>query len=619
METRTKKKTLVYGIAAVLIVTFAASFIHSFDGSMPVNQTPIENNQNPSNSSTTPITLSSALFPTFASQDALKNYLTINSQIHGAFQYFGPIDRVAVTAMMPGFNFNVALTPAINSATDYSTTNVQVEGVDESDIVKNDGQYVYTISNNSVYILLAYPPSDAKAISKISFDNMYPVGIFVSGNRLAVLGSKYYVPSDYRLGFVTIDIKTFIRVYDIGDRSSPVLLQETVLTGSYFNSRMIGNYVYAVVSQPAYIVYDTVVLPKIYSGGTLMKEVSPSEIHFYNGSDEYYQYTTFVAMNIQNMSEPLTHLTLLLGATSNMYVSLNNIYVTFPTHYDSTNIFRIHVQNNSMTAEAKGIVEGHELNQFSMDESNSTEHTTHFRIATQTSVNGTSSTNLYIMDQDLNVTGKLMNIEPGETMNSARFIENRCYLSTSVTRRDPFFVIDVSNATEPKILGYLRIPGFTSYLHPYDENHIIGIGKDAANQIRIILFDVTDVNSPLNLSEYAFNADWSDSPVLTDHRSLLFSQPKELLALPVSLSYFSQNAYATQQAFFVFDVSLSNGIVLKGNVTHQTTDMISVEPYNSNFIKRGLYIDDFLYTVSEDTVKISDLGNLGLLDEIPLT
>lgn len=186
------------------------------------------------------------------------------------------------------------------------------------------------------------------------------------------------------------------------------------------------------------------------------------------------------------------------------------------------------------------MVEGHELNQFSMDE-----HGDYFRIATTT---WASKNNLYVLDMNLSQVGNLTDFAPpGETMDSARFIGNRCYLSTSTPRKDPFFVIDVENASEPKILGNLSIPGFTRYLHPYDDDHVIGIGIDGSN-VKITLFDVSDVGSPINMSEYKFNGVWSETPVLTEHKAFLLDKLKELLVIPVSIKLDSYSSSSWQGA-----------------------------------------------------------------------
>jgi len=602
VETQVKRKTVAYGVAAVLLATIVTAFAYNFGVYNPETETPLP-----------PIpTPPSSILTTFQSSEELRDFLVSNSEVQGPFPFYGPADVLRLNAMVEGLDAQVSapgLVVGDSTEYDYSTTNIQVAGVDETDIVKTDGEYLYVLSGDSLLIVQAYPPESAEVIANVTFGDLHPVGIFVNGDRLTVLGSKYVVPtSPYNYGFYMIDIKTFARVYDIQDRAEPVLLRDLTLTGSYFNSRMIENYVYFVVSQPAYIIYDTVILPKIYSNDQLVKEIAPSEIHFYNGSDNYYQYTTFVAMNMQNATEAPTYMTLMLGGTSSMYASQNNTYITFPEFDGSTTIYRVHIQGNNMTAEAKGHVLGNELNQFSMDEYND-----NFRIATATWINGIPRSNLFIMDMNLSIVGSLLDIEVGETLDSARFMANRCYLSTSVVRLDPFFVIDVENATAPKILGYLKIPGFNRYLHPYDENHVIGVGRDELNNVKLSLFNVTNVSAPKYISEYRFEGDWSDTPALWDHKAFLFAYPKGLLAIPVSVSHYNPD-YTIKQGLFVFNITLTKGFILKGNVTHQE---VGTNGWDSSYhVKRALYIKDVLYTVSDNKIKLNSLESLALLKEI---
>ena len=595
VESRVKKKAMLYGVLAILLATFVTAFAFEF-GVYDSGTEPLPPSSTPQ----------STLLTTFNSYEALRNFLASNSGTQGPFPFYGPEDVRALDTMVEGGAQFLSV-----DSVDFSTTNIQVAGVDEADIVKTDGEYLYVLSRGSLLIVKAYPPESADVVANMTFGDLYPIGIFVKGDRLTVLGSKYFIPTfPYRYEFYIVDIKTFARIYDIQDKANPVLLRDLMLTGSYFNSRMIDDYVYFVVSQPAYIIYDTVVLPKFYENDRLVKEISPSEIHYYNGSDNYYQYTTFVAVNMQNATEAPTYMTIMLGGTSSMYVSQNNMYVTFPDFNGNTTIYRMRIQDNNITAEAEGQVIGNVLNQFSMDE-----YDGYFRIATSTWVNGVPRSNLFIMDMDLKKVGKILDIEVGETLDSARFMANRCYLSTSVVRRDPFFVIDVENATAPRILGYLKIPGLNRYLHPYDENHVIGLGRDEFNNVKISLFDVTNVSAPKLISEYRFEGTWSDTPALWDHHAFLFAYSKDLLAIPVSMNQYS-NDYTTKQGFFVFNITLTNGLILKGSITHQE---LGINDWDTSYhVRRGLYIENVLYTVSEKKIKLNKLENLALLKEIPL-
>jgi len=586
MQREIKKRATVYGLVAVISAIILGGFAYNFRVYPPESQPP-----------------SSMLLRTFSSYDELRSFLLANSKTQGAFPVYGPWDRSILTQTLGGAPEFSMEAPDLNI--EYSTTNIQVAGVDEVDIVKTDGEHIYLVSGNNITILKAYPPEEAEVLSKITFSNdTYPLGIFVSRDRLAVLGSKYAFPSRSYYEPYVVDIKTFVNVYDISDKKNPMFLEDFMISGSYFNSRMISDYVYFVVSQPAYVIYDTVILPKIYADDGI-KEISAFEIHYSNASDNYFMFTTVVALNMQNTAEEPTKLTIMLSGTSSMYVSLNNLYITFPEPDGKTLIYRIRIEKSTIISEAHGKVPGRELNQFSMDEYNN-----YFRIATTGWVNGHTKNNLYVLNMDLDMVGGLESIALGETMDSARFIGNRCYLATSIVRKDPFFVIDVENASDPKILGYLKIPGFTRYLHPYDETHIIGIGKDG-NNVKISLFDVSNVSAPIEIGKYAVDGVWSDTLVLTEHKAFLFDKSKDLLVIPVSVY---GDWYSQWQGAYVFNITITNGLVLKGSVTHQEA---GANGWNNNYwIERALYIENVLCTVSDKKIKMNSLEDLTQINEI---
>jgi uncharacterized secreted protein with C-terminal beta-propeller domain len=597
MQKEIKRKAGLYAIIASLMAIVLGSLCYNL-GYIPQVQVP----------------QASSLLKTFSSREEIGDFLKAKSKTQAPYMFLGPMDTSAGRFLSVLSPVVLAITNALESVKgysvkEYSPTNIQVAGVDEADNVKTDGEYIYLITGNNVSILKAYPPEEAREVSKITFNDTYAVGIFVSGDRLVVLGCKYAVPPMYFNSYI-MDVKTFANLYDISNKTDPRLLRTFALTGSYFNSRMIGKYVYFVVSQPSYLIFDTVILPKTYSNNK-SKEIPPSEIHYSNTSDNYYVYTTFTALNMENATEEPTYITLMMGGTSNMYVSLSNVYVTFRELDDKTSIYRVHIENNNMTLEAQGKVPGRELNQFSMDEYNS-----YFRIATTTWTNGTAQNNLYILNMNLSVVGSLENIAPEETIDSARFIENRCYLSTSVVRRDPFFVIDVENVGEPKILGYLKIPGFIRYLHPFDESHLIGVGRDADNNVKISLFEVSNVSAPIEISKYAVDGTWSDTLVLTEHKAFLFDKTRDLLVIPVSTYYGGDYDRQVSQAAYVFNVTLNQGFELRDKITHQET---GVEGGDTRYwVTRTLYIQDVLYTVSNAKVKLNSLEDLAFIKEIVL-
>ena len=529
---------------------------------------------------------------------------------------------------------------------EYSKTNVQVEGVDEADIVKTDGKYIYVASGGNVTIVKAYPPEEAEVFSKIELNGTV-TGIYVNKDRLVVFESNFpFFRAFY--AYEPFSEQTSVKVYDISDRRSPILKRDISLSGWYFNSRMIGEYVYVVVNSPVIKTNEEgeieVLLPKI-SINKCEKTVPASKIYYSEVSDYYYTYTSIMAINVQNDQEEPTYETILMGITSSMYVSLNNIYLVVPkwseTGTEVTIIHRIHIEGSKIKYEATGQVPGRVLNQFSMDE-----YRGYFRIATTTGHvarnmgEATSANHVYILDMNMSIVGKIENIALGEKIYSARFMGNRCYLVT-FKKVDPFFVIDLEDPTNPKILGKLKISGYSDYLHPYDENHIIGIGKETVEAeegdfawyqgVKISLFDVSDVENPKEISKYVIGDRGTDTPVLYDHKALLFDKNRNLLVIPVLVAEINEEEYPegvppyvqgeyTWQGAYVFNISLEEGIVLRGKITHienETTSTIHYW-YSPYMVKRALYIGNILYTISDKKIKMNSLDTLEEINEIKL-
>jgi uncharacterized secreted protein with C-terminal beta-propeller domain len=515
----------------------------------------------------------------------------------------------------------------VNVVPDYSTTNIQVEGVDEADIVKTDGEYIYLVSGTAVYLIQAKPPENATVLSKLDL-NTTVSGVFVKDGKLAVIQNGYgsLVPYGYYVPYY--EAKTSIVVYDISDRANPIMERNVTVDGSYFSSRMIGDWVYAVINEPAYLTNNsTVNLPKIQSC-RVTATISPSSIYHPELPDYYHYFTNIVAVNILDVLQKPRIESFLLGATSCIYVSVENIYLTSP----GTNIYKISIKDGDIKCVANGLVSGYVLNQFSMDENKG-----YFRIATSDG----KSTNVYVLNENLNIVGKLEGLAPGENLHSARFMGNRCYLVT-FKKVDPLFVIDLENPENPQVLGKLKIPGYSDYLHPYDETHLIGVGKETIEAengnfawyqgIKIALFDVSNVSQPKEIGKIVIGDRGTDSPVLQDHKAFLFSRSRGLLVLPILLAEVDEakypygvppNAYGdfVWQGAYVFNLTLEEGFVFRGRITHldNATDLMKsgfyfYSPYS---VKRALYIDDVLYTISDKRMKmnsLTDLNEIGVVE-----
>lgn len=527
------------------------------------------------------------------------------------------------------------------STNEYSTTNIQVAGVDEGDIVKTDGTYVYVVTNNGQTLLIieAHPAESAKIASRIEMDTNVRE-IYIREDILVVLGYNY------QRGLV-------ISIFDTSIKEDPFLTGRYNLKASLSDSRMIGDYLYVIASQ--YV--DRTVTEKTMPN-------SPSQIFYFNDfnytkSSYSLPLTSIISLNVADSFTKPTLRSILMSGSQNIYVSQNNIYITYAKYesgdsgtswfyqsIEKTAIHRISIDSGFINYRANGEVPGRLLNRFSMDE-----YDNHFRVATTTGhVSkgvGSSKNHVYVLDMELNSEGKLEDIAPGERIYSARFMGDRVYLVT-FKKVDPFFVIDVSTPEAPRILGELKIPGYSDYLHPYDENHIIGLGKDTIEAssgnfawyqgVKLALFDVTDVTNPKEISKYIIGERGTNSPALRDPHAFLFVREKNLLVIPVQVvekmesnsnngvslqmvrPSFNSQSNSYWDGAYVFDLTIDQGFALKGKISHSTTtsNQYSYWYGNNDSIKRSFYIENVLYTFSNNKLKMNQINDLSEINEVSL-
>ena len=292
-----------------------------------------------------------------------------------------------------------------------------------------------------------------------------------------------------------------------------------------------------------------------------------------------------------------------------------------------TAIHKIALDGIDLKYSEKGSVPGTLLNQFSMDE-----HDRKLRVATTNEYHSPRDGNIrynavYVLDENLNIVGSLDRIAQNESIFSARFMGERLYLVT-FERIDPFFVIDLSQDT-PRILGELKIPGFSNYLHPYDEDHVIGIGRDTIEKdnrvrelgVKIALFDVSDVRNPSILDEVVIGDRRTDSVSLDDHRAFLFDKQRDILSIPIhgrTATLFEDSIAPERESwhgFYVYGLDTVNGFSLKGTISHSTGD--DSWPYQNNG-PRSFYIEDVLYTVSDSYLKMNNVSDISEINSIKL-
>ena len=714
---------------------------------------------------------------TFASEQELKDFLQTNAESYQDYEYRSSAVRTQ-EELVPSAGGSAKSEPTSagsQSSLDYSKTNIQVKGVDEADFVKNDGKYIYIVSNNRLLIVDAYPAENAQILSNTTIEN--PQEIFVVGDNLIVFSSPNYVQpliKETKVGapdyYPRYEQKVKIQIYDISDRSNPVVKKEFTVDGDYFDSRMIDNKVYAIINSYASYDYrkEAIVLPKFAPEGYGRQF---PQIYYPDVPSSSYTFTNVIKFDTEGSFD---NKVFLFGSANVIYVSKDNIYVTYEKYvpYYETQITiidkvilpllpadvadRIRMQgtvaanpqnafqaqekefNNYLQTlsseeqqklydklqermqevqaeitkdqqktivhkisikdgiryESSGEFPGHLLNQFSMDEYNGnlrvattvgnnflggprllTAQAAEYGVTTAVAKPGAiepnakenaagktepsvappeligppvivppaqrsnSVNNVYVLDESLNVIGKLEDLAKGERIFSARFIGDRLYLVTFV-KVDPLFVIDLSVPQQPRVLGELKIPGVSQYLHPYDEGgtdafgvqtrFIIGIGQDAKDAqgrtvfsgVKVSLFDVSDVSAPKEVDNYIIGKEGTYTPITYEHKSFLFDKEKNVMVIPVTINDYTDFKYQSWSGAYVFSFTPENKISLTGTVAHDdrlVDPTISYMPYFYNpAVERSLYMDNVLYTISQAKIKMNSLTDLSEVNEINL-
>ncbi len=512
---------------------------------------------------------------------------------------------------------------------DYSKTNVQVEGVDEGDVVKTDGKYIYQLNGNKVLIIDASTPNNMKLVKELSYGSEFrPIEMFVDEKNLVVLGnvyeSKVYatnlvenVRSFIGKPYYTSTSYTRVYIYNIENKNDIVLKREAQIEGDYVSARKIDQYLYFVSNK--YIRSMDEILP-LYKDTNMTKEeeVSIQKINC------ILPITTASYMTIGSLdlnANAKMNVESYLGAGDNIYASLENIYVSVQNYEkNATDVYKFSMEQGRTTYLNKGEVEGYLINQYSMDEQGA-----YFRIATTTNRwdektrQSIQCSNLFVLNDSMYKVGEITQIAPGERIYSTRFMGDRAYMVT-FKNVDPLFVIDLKEPKAPKILGALKIPGFSNYLHPYDENHIIGFGKDTIETktgaltqgMKIALFDVTDVENPIQQFVEVIGARGTESIVLQNPRALLFSKQKNLFALPITVyqQVSDNNTVFEFEGAYVYSLDLEKGFNLKYKLTHVSEEEYKKAGnyyYNYNKrIQRLVYIKDAIYSLSNAMIQSSD-------------
>ncbi|UCE80462.1 MAG: beta-propeller domain-containing protein [Methanobacteriota archaeon] len=524
-----------------------------------------------------------------------------------------------------------ALLDEMSDASDsYSTTNIQVSGVDEADIVKTNGQHIFVVSSNAVTIIRAQPADDMEATAVIEARDimgfepddeiLHVQGIYLWKDRLVVVSDVY----EYQATFDYFDViaytipvvnrhRAVISVFDVEDASSPKLEFSFGVSGRCLTSRMIDGTVYLVAQSRIYEIDSEPLLPRVWSQDD-SAEFKVNKV-YYDAETQYTDaYVNLMALDAAEGEH--REMAVITGYASTVYMSMDSLYLTYQKWVGElrvvddemapevesttrTTIHKIACDGLQMDAVATGDVRGWLLNQFSMDEKDGM-----LRVATTTSWSAPEN-NVYVLSSNLSEKGVLEGLAPTERIYAARFMGDTLYLVTFL-QVDPLFVIDLSDPSSPKVVGELKIPGFSSYLHPVGDGYVLGIGSQDGH-VKLSLFDVTDATNPVEKDTYIVE-ERSWTSVGYDHKAVLYDPVREILVIPVTAYDYSSTYYQISGAW-VFNLSPEDGISLWGVIEHEDTEYYSR-------VTRSLYINDVLYTMSYTTLmahSLLDLSEIGSL------
>ena len=588
------------------------------------------------------------------------------------------------------------------SAGDYSTTNTQVPGIDEADFVKNDGGYVYMLSPGKLTIIDAWPAAEAHVVAEAAIEGTAK-RLYVHEDLAIVysaVGSPLYPADDctygYNCEFTGDGYPMKMTIFDISDRSQPLLTREIVANGAYLNSRRIGDIVHTVLVSPMvdipYLSYwpsgvsyyaptcgdadarrsgDEIaalfaelwqenrtrianlelddIMPTIRDRRWQAGAAASVETQ-YSICDQTYLSRTHDGVDLITLAsfDPTTagalDLTTVFGKSGAVYASADALYLAQPHDYSAqdswyydesttqaTTVHKFRLTAGSPDSEyvGSGVVKGRLLNQFAMDEKDD-----YLRMATTSGyvwgVNTHSTVMTLREDQGhLEVAGMVDNIAPSEDIRAVRFNGDVGYVVT-FKKTDPLFVIDLVDPTAPQLRGELHIPGFSTYMHMLDAEHILSIGYDADDQgsfawfqgIALQIMVAADLDAPALLHKEVIGTRGSTSDAATDHLAFNYYAPRSLLAIPMVIcegdgSGGDYGDRVTFDGLLVYRVTVDGGFSLVGGLPH-------AEPYavdswagcdnwwtsSSSPVQRSIFMEDWVYSISRDLIQIAPLDEL---------
>lgn len=499
------------------------------------------------------------------------------------------------------------------SGKEYSDTNVREEGVGEGDIVKTDGKNLYVVNGEKINIVGA-GSTEMELLAQIEpEEGSYPSEVYAQDGYLAVV----YTKSEYSDGTNGYDgyyrDYTCADVYDVSNPEEPEKIGGITQSGYFNTMRIRGGYVYLLSSfyadtgaargnQPAYI-------PEVQG-----KLISTDCIYMPQGRMGN-SYTVISSFDLDD-PEGHTDSKAVFGNTGICYVSTENIYITESIYGESdsdvnqTSIRKVSYGEGILEGAGQTKLSGVLNDSFSIDE-----YDGYLRLVTTvTKTEGqtrgivpllapepSESNSLYVLDENLKIVGEIRDLAEGESVYSARFMGKTGYFVT-FRQVDPLFSVDLSDPAAPKILGELKIPGFSEYLHPYGDGLLLGIGMDvdesgvATEGVKLSMFDISDPSDVREVQKYVIEDMYGTD--VYDYRSVFADVEKNL---------FGFTAYGSGQKYYIFSYDENKGFRQEFERT--------LGGYGST---RGLYIGDRFYLVSGNTIEVYALDGFEKVGDLVL-
>lgn len=530
----------------------------------------------------------------------------------------------------------------------FTAANQQVAGVEESDIVKTDGDslFIHTNTASSTPEVVIVDASSMEKLSTITLEPSYGASeLYLWDETLVVMQTEAPSALPFQKGIseaTASDNKSYQKaaqgetpshsgmaesntsyrdafvisatLFDVSDREQPKEIRRFEQDGSYVSSRVSDGTLY-LVSQK-YVWGDS------SDEDTPLDELVPVTGDSLNQASQLLEaqsivycpdveidpvYTVVSALNLSDCQQP-ANTKAVLGSADEIYMSKDNLYLAGSSDGSSTNLVRVAVEGSDIHFAATGKVPGQVLGQFSMDESGG-----YFRVASTSFSDSGTVNNLYVLDQSLKQVGSVEGLAPGESIKSVRYLGDTAYVVT-FREVDPLFAIDLSTPSKPKVLGQLKTPGFSEYLHPVDSSTLIGFGTNTTvaengavmeNGMKLSLFDVSDPLHPKESQVFYLGNQGSSSEGKENHKAFFYDGQRGQIGFPATIAtqvdkdkadpLSSQNEI-TFSGYLLLDFSKEDGFSIaayfpnggEGNGVSALGDRI----------RRGVRIGESFYTIS---------------------